>query len=254
MRLQAEGISWSAGGRLIVDDVSLEAAPGTTVGLLGPNGSGKSSLLRILAGIRGADAGVVHLDDDQLSGLSRRSVAQRMSFVEQSVSTDQDLKVADVIDLGRIPHRKAWASSNRNDADVVRSAAEATGVADRLDQHYSTLSGGERQRVQLARALAQQTSVMLLDEPTNHLDVSHQLEILRLVCAADLTVVVALHDLNLAARYCDEVIVLNEGSVVAGGPPGRAAAEEPDPRLPMGCAPGSRPIDAAPVSSAVHAG
>ncbi|MFT4088843.1 MAG: ABC transporter ATP-binding protein [Gordonia sp. (in: high G+C Gram-positive bacteria)] len=219
MRISGSGVSWSAGGRLIVDDVELTAETGTIVGLLGPNGSGKSSLLRIMAGLRAPSCGVVTLGDEPLASRSRRDVAKTMAFIEQSVSTDQNPLVRDVIDLGRIPHRRAWAAPSPEDAEIVRRAAALTHLEDRLDQRYSTLSGGERQRVQLSRALAQEPAVLLLDEPTNHLDVRHQLDILSVVRQAGITSVVALHDLNLAATFCDRVVVLDGGRAVAGGEP-----------------------------------
>ncbi|MGH1563872.1 ABC transporter ATP-binding protein [Mumia sp. DW29H23] len=219
MTLRAQDVSWATGGRLIVDDVSLRPAAGSTVGLLGPNGSGKSTLLRLLAGVRGPSAGVVTLDDEPLSAWSRRALARRVGVVEQEVATDTDPLVRDVIDLGRIPHRRPWAPRTAGDDAVVRRAARATGLLDRLDRAYASLSGGERQRVQIARALAQEPTELLLDEPTNHLDVRHQLELLALVRDAPVTTVVALHDLNLAAAFCDTVVVLAEGRVVAAGPP-----------------------------------
>ncbi|MFO6453642.1 MULTISPECIES: ABC transporter ATP-binding protein [unclassified Aeromicrobium] len=225
MSLRASSVSWAVRDRLIVDGVSIDAVPGSLVGLLGPNGSGKSSLLRLLAGLRAPSSGVVRLGDDDLATLRRRHVAQRVGVVEQESATDTDPLVRDVIELGRIPHRRSWQPVAEHDVEAVRRAAAATGVLERLEQPYATLSGGERQRVQIARALAQDPEVLLLDEPTNHLDVRHQLDVLRLVRDAEVTAVAALHDLNLAAAYCDEVVVLAEGRVVAAGPPAAVITE-----------------------------
>ncbi|MFS0884413.1 ABC transporter ATP-binding protein [Aeromicrobium sp. 179-A 4D2 NHS] len=225
MSLTATAVSWAIRDRLVVDDVTIDAAPGSMVGLLGPNGSGKSSLLRLLAGLRAPSAGVVRLGEDDLATLRRRHVARRVGVVEQESATDTDPLVRDVIELGRIPHRRSWQPMGDRDLGAVRRAAAATGVLDRLEQPYATLSGGERQRVQIARALAQDPEVLLLDEPTNHLDVRHQLDVLRLVRDADVTAVVALHDLNLAAAYCDEVVVLAQGRIVAAGPPSTVITE-----------------------------
>ncbi|MFT3854340.1 MAG: iron chelate uptake ABC transporter family permease subunit [Ilumatobacteraceae bacterium] len=219
MRLRAESVSWSASYTLILDHVDVDAAPGTTVGLLGPNGSGKSSLMRVLAGLRAPSSGDVSLDEERLVDLPRRTVARRMALVEQDVATDQDPLVRDVIDLGRIPHRRPWAAESGVDREMVEQAAATTHVDNLLDRRYATLSGGERQRVQLARALAQEPAVLLLDEPTNHLDIRHQLELLALARRTPVTVVMALHDLNLAAAFCDSLIVLNDGRVVATGSP-----------------------------------
>jgi iron complex transport system ATP-binding protein len=223
--LEAGRIRWAPRGRLVVDEVSLQVEDGTTVGLLGPNGSGKSSLIRILAGLRPPDSGDVLLDGSPLAGMSRRRMARRLAVVEQEPATSQDLRVRDVVALGRIPHRPAWALDSADDRAVIEEAAAHAGIADRLDQRFSTLSGGERQRTQIARALAQEPEILLLDEPTNHLDVRHQLALLSLVRRMPMTCLVALHDLNLAAAYCDRVFVLSQGRVVAGGPPAQVLTE-----------------------------
>ncbi|WP_235734433.1 ABC transporter ATP-binding protein [Nocardioides alcanivorans] len=226
MTLAAQDVCWSVGSVRIVEDVTLTAPVGASVGLLGPNGSGKSSLLRMLAAIRRPTSGTVTVEGDDAARLPRRRLAQRVALVEQEVNTDQDPRVADVIDLGRVPHRRPWDGATTADRDAVTRAARATNVATHLDRRYSTLSGGERQRVQLARALAQEPSVLLLDEPTNHLDVRHQIELLRLVRQAPVTVLMALHDLNLAAAFCDELVVLGHGRVVATGPPAEVLTPE----------------------------
>ena len=219
MSILAVDVRWGVRGKVVVDGVSLDVAPGSTVGLLGPNGSGKSSLLRLLAGLRPASSGVVRLGDDDLSALGRRQVARRLAMVDQEVVTDTDPTVRDVVGLGRLPHRPSWAPLSATDRAVVEASAATTRTAHLLERPYSTLSGGERQRVQIARALAQEPTELLLDEPTNHLDVRHQLELLELVRAASTTTVMALHDLNLAARYCDALVVLADGRVRAAGRP-----------------------------------
>ncbi len=226
MSLSARNVTWRAGGRLVVDGVSLDPRPGQTVGLLGPNGSGKSTLLRLLAGIRATASGVVTLDGRPLREVGRRAVARRVAVVEQHAETGVELTVEDVVRLGRIPHRGAWAGPGAEDEAAVREAVEHTRLTDRLDQPWHSLSGGERQRVQIARALAQRPSELLLDEPTNHLDVRHQLELLALVARSPVTSVVALHDLNLAAMFCDHLVVLRQGRAVAAGPPGRVLTQE----------------------------
>ncbi|GAA0265888.1 ABC transporter ATP-binding protein [Cryptosporangium japonicum] len=226
MSLRAERVSWAAGGRLIVDAVDLAAPPGSTVGLLGPNGSGKSTLLRILAGLRRPTTGVVTLDDAPLSSRGRRALARRLAVVEQHAVTDVGLTVRDVIALGRVPHRRGLAAPSAADSAAVLSAAARTGLTPHLDQDWRTLSGGERQRAQIARALAQEPRELLLDEPTNHLDIGHQLELLALVCALPVTSVVALHDLNLAAMFCDSVVLLHRGRAVAAGTPAQVLTRE----------------------------
>ncbi|WP_369138689.1 ABC transporter ATP-binding protein [Modestobacter versicolor] len=212
-------MAWRRGGALVVDDVTLAPAPGATVGLLGPNGSGKSSLLRLLAGTARPDDGVVSLDGQELRTLTRRDVARAVAVVGQHAHTDTDIRVRDVVRLGRIPHRGFFGSSASRDEAAVTAALEHTGLTDKADRLWHTLSGGERQRVHIARALAQEPRELLLDEPTNHLDIRHQLELLSLVQRLPVTSVIALHDLNLAATFCDSIVVLAGGRAVAGGAP-----------------------------------
>lgn len=224
--LAADRVSWSAGGALVLDGVSLTPRPGAVTGVLGPNGSGKSTLLRLLAGVLAPASGVVTLDGGPLGDVPRRTAARRIALVHQQADAQVELTVADVVRLGRTPHRRAWSAASAADEAAVRDALARTGLADHADRLWHTLSGGERQRAQIARALAQEPRELLLDEPTNHLDIQHQLELLDLVSGLDLTSVVALHDLNLAAHYCDQVVVLRGGRVVAAGEPGAVLTEE----------------------------
>jgi iron complex transport system ATP-binding protein len=219
MSLRAERVSWSTAGKLIVDRVSIDVQDGETVGLLGPNGSGKSSLIRLLAGVRPPSSGAVLLAGNDLAGLRRKAIARRVAVVEQHATTEVDLTVREVVALGRIPHRSAWGPDSAGDAEAVDRALERTGLTTAAGRSWHTLSGGERQRTHIARALAQEPTELLLDEPTNHLDVHHQLELLSLVRELPLTSVVALHDLNLAAMFCDRLVVMSGGRVVAGGTP-----------------------------------
>lgn len=226
MTLSAEGVSWRRGGALVVDGVSLHPRAGSTVGLLGPNGSGKSSLLRLLQGIARPDLGVVRLDDDDLRGLRRRDIARAVAAVSQYAETEVDLTVRDVVRLGRTPHRSVWGGDPTADERAVDDALAQVRLTAKAADGWHTLSGGERQRAQIARALAQEPRELLLDEPTNHLDIRHQLDLLALVAALPVTTVVALHDLNLAATFCDDVVVLRRGAVVAAGPPAQVLTPE----------------------------
>ncbi len=219
MTLCARDVSWDRQGNLVVDSVSLDTEPGETVGLLGPNGSGKSSLLRLMHAAASPTRGSILLDGADLSTLSRRDIARSIAVVQQHAHSDVDLAVRDVVRLGRIPYRSLWGGDPRGDDAAVTRALEATGMTDRADRPWHTLSGGERQRVHIARALAQEPRELLMDEPTNHLDIRHQLEILTLVTHLPVTTVVALHDLSLAAMFCDRVMVLRGGRAVAAGRP-----------------------------------
>lgn len=226
MTLSATDVTWRRGGALVVDGVSLEPGPGDTVGLLGPNGSGKSSLLHLMNGAVRPTSGVVTLDGTELSAMRRKDVAKIVAVVSQHADTDFDITVADVVRLGRIPHRGAFGGDAAADAAAVDSALRHTGLAGKAHCLWHQLSGGERQRAQIARALAQEPRELLLDEPTNHLDIHHQLELLALVARLPITSVIALHDLNLAAMFCTQLVVLSEGRVVTAGAPADVLTEE----------------------------
>ncbi|MGW7428687.1 ABC transporter ATP-binding protein [Streptomyces sp. NPDC054861] len=226
MRITAEELTWSAAGTPIVRGVGADIAPGETVGLLGPNGSGKSSLLRCLAGLRTPDTGTVRYDGASVRDWSARRIARHVAFVAQEPGADHDLRVADVVDLGRTPFRDRWRGPDATDRAVVAAALERVGLTALAGRSWKELSGGERQRAHLARALAQQPYALLLDEPTNHLDVRHQLELMELLSGTEQTVVVALHDLSLAARHCDRLLLLHHGRLVAAGPPAAVLTPE----------------------------
>ncbi|SHJ38173.1 iron complex transport system ATP-binding protein [Aureimonas altamirensis DSM 21988] len=217
--IRAENLVWGVGRKTIVHGVSLDVARGETVGLIGPNGSGKSSLLRLLAGLRAPRSGLVELEGRNVSRVTRRALARHVAFVQQNASTDTNVSVRDVVKLGRTPHRSALSGWSQTDEAAVQGALARVEMTGRRDQSWQTLSGGERQRVHIARALAQTPSIMFLDEPTNHLDIHHQIEILRMVRDLDLTSVVALHDLNLAAMFCDRIAVMCEGRLIECGTP-----------------------------------
>jgi iron complex transport system ATP-binding protein len=219
MTLHADRVSWRRGGALVVDGVSLRPEAGHTIGLLGPNGSGKSSLLRLLHGTARPSAGTVSLDGSDLATLRRRDIARAVATVTQHAVTDSDLTVRDVVRLGRTPHRAVWGADSPDDERAVQAALERVGLVEMSERPWLTLSGGERQRAHIARALAQEPRELLLDEPTNHLDIRHQLELLALVADLPVTAFVALHDLNLAAMFCDSILVLRGGRVVAAGAP-----------------------------------
>ncbi|MDX3382417.1 ABC transporter ATP-binding protein [Streptomyces niveiscabiei] len=223
--LRADRVTRTAAGTLILDGVTLAPRPGRVTGLLGPNGSGKSTLLRVLAGVLAPDSGTVTLDGRPLPEVGRRGIARRVAVVEQQADTQVALTVVDVVRLGRVPHRRAWTPAAPGDEDAVRTALERTGLTDKADRPWHSLSGGERQRVHIARALAQDPSELLLDEPTNHLDIRHQLALLNLITELKVTTVVALHDLNLAAMYCDRLAVLRQGRVIAAGTPREVLTE-----------------------------
>jgi len=217
MDLILDGVGTRLGGRWVVDGVDATPPTGALTGLLGPNGSGKTTLLRMIAGLISPQAGAVLVDLEDVETIPRRTRARRISLLEQESTSSVPLTVREVVALGRIPYRTLWGT-DPDSAAVYRALTSAR--ADHLaDRAWWSLSGGERQRVQIARALAQEPDLLLLDEPTNHLDISAQLSLLAFVRDLGITSVAALHDLNLAAAFCEHVLVLREGRLAAAGHP-----------------------------------
>lgn len=219
MNLEAKNITWSVTTRKIIDEISLDVENGQFVGLVGPNGSGKSSLLRVIYRIFKPDAGIVALEGVDVWQLSARQVAQKMAVVTQERGGDFDFTVEEVVRMGRNPHKGLFDRNTPDDDRIVAEALHRVDLADCAQRSFSTLSGGEKQRALIARALAQQARFLVLDEPTNHLDIYYQLEILDLIRHLNVTTIAALHDLNLAAWYCDKLYVLKAGQIVASGAP-----------------------------------
>lgn len=216
MRLDIEDVTVDAAGARIVDEVRLAVDSGAFVGLVGPNGSGKSTLLRSVYRALRPTAGVIRLDGDDVHTMPARDAARVLAALPQESSAEFDFTVTEVVAMGRLPHRDRTAAADR---EVCAAAMARTGVGHLADRGFLALSGGEKQRVLIARALAQQPRVLVLDEPTNHLDIAHQLDVLSLVRGSGVTVLAALHDLNLAAAHCDVLYVVSGGRVVASGAP-----------------------------------
>ncbi|ROO61726.1 iron complex transport system ATP-binding protein [Micromonospora sp. Llam0] len=229
--ITATEVSWRYGANPVIDGVSVTARPGRVLGLIGPNGSGKTTLLRLLHGAlcsggagrssgpgRSGGAGRVVVDGDELTGLPSREAARRLAVVVQEAGgTDTALTVAELVLLGRGPHLSTFQRTSRADYEIVARSLTRVGAAHLGARAFAGLSGGERQRVLIARALAQQATHLLLDEPTNHLDIRYQHEVLQLVRDLGTCSIVVLHDLNLAARYCDDLVLLGQGRVAAAG-------------------------------------
>jgi iron complex transport system ATP-binding protein len=226
MRLSLEELSVEAGGRPLVGDLDLDVHSGEIVGLLGPNGSGKSTALRCVYRALRPTSGVVRLDGADLAGMAPRDSARSIAALTQESRSELDFTVAEVVALGRTPHLRGNQPLSAREHELCRVAMDRADVAHLADRGVLSLSGGERQRVLIARALVQEPRVLVLDEPTNHLDVRHQVELLSFLRTSGLTVLIALHDLNLAASTCDRLAVLSGGSLVATGPPAEVLTAE----------------------------
>ena len=219
MNIDAVNLSVSVPKRRIVEGANIHVDEGEFVGLLGPNGSGKSTLLKTVYRTMKKESGTVMIDNRDVDSLSLKESALMLSVVTQHNYFNFDFKVEEVVMMGRTPHKRSMEMDNDEDRRIVRDALEKVNMYEMRDRSFSSLSGGEQQRIILARALAQETPCLILDEPTNHLDVKYQLEVLDIVKELGCTTLCALHDLNLAAEYCDRIYILLEGRVVAEGSP-----------------------------------
>ena len=218
-QLSLENLSLEIDGKRLVDAVLFDLRPGEFVGLVGPNGSGKSSLLRAIYRVLKPKAGrVMHLGDDVWK-LSARDAARRTAVVAQERMGEFDFTVRELVQMGRMPHKGLLDADTAADRAIVDRCLADVGMGHCATRSFLSLSGGEKQRVLVARALAQQAPFLVLDEPTNHLDIRHQLELLALVRRLKTTTLAALHDLTLAARYCDRLAMLHDGRLVALGTP-----------------------------------
>jgi len=226
--LHIEGLDWSppSRGAKLLRRIALDARPGEFVGLIGPNGSGKTSLLRCAFRYARPHAGAVALDGDDVWARPARWAAQRVAVLLQDPPEDFGLSAGEIVAMGRTPHKRALEGDTPEDRALVARALADVGLAHAREQPFASLSGGERQRVLLARALAQRPSLLMLDEPTNHLDPRHQIELLALVRRQRITTLATIHDLNLAAAFCDRLYVIAAGEIVASGAP-HAVLTEP---------------------------
>lgn len=224
MSLSVQHLSFSYGPRRILEDVTFEVAPGAFCALLGPNGSGKSTLVKAIAGVHRAKSGTVTVEGRETSSLGRRELARVVGYVPQAGDAPFDLTVREAVMLGRTPH--FGIAPRAEDRAKVEDAIARMGLGDLAERSMSELSGGQAQRAMIARALAQEPRVLLLDEPTSALDLRYQIETLQLVRRITreegISALIAIHDLNHAARYCDQVIVLHGGHLVADGTPAQA--------------------------------
>lgn len=230
MRLSTESVTVGYGEEPVVRDLSLAVADGRVTTIVGPNGCGKSTLLRTMARLLRPTDGRVLLDGESVHDVSTRDVARKLALLPQSPVAPDGLMVRDLVGRGRHPHQRWFRQWSPEDEAVVEAALEMTDTADLRDRALDQLSGGQRQRAWIAMTLAQDTELLLLDEPTTYLDLAHQVEVLDLVTRLNRergrTVVMVLHDLNLAARYSDVIVVMRDGVIVTQGAPAEVLTPE----------------------------
>jgi iron complex transport system ATP-binding protein len=224
MKLEAHGIAINFGQTSLLQGVDVSVATGEMVGLIGPNGSGKTTLLRILANLRAPDGGSVSLDGRDIKDIGERELSKLISYLAQGGDAHWPMRVETLVALGRLPHRRPFRDQSACDRDAVERALVTADVSALRRRPMARLSGGERMRVLLARALAVETSILIADEPVAALDPLHQLKVMELLRASarkGTGIIVVLHDLSLAARFCDRLVLIAQGGIVAQGSSGK---------------------------------
>ena len=215
VQIQAQNISWQINGKTIVDNVSFEVNKNEAFGIVGPNGAGKTSLLKCIFREYQLVSGQVLFEGISLDLFDRREVAKKIAVVSQQHEAVFDLTVLDIVNMGLIPHKELFARNTDEDRQLIEQALARVDLMEKKHQVFNTLSGGEQQRCLIARAIVQRPLVLIMDEPTNHLDVYYQHQILSIVKELGLTLIMTIHDLNLAAQYCDRLLLLAKGKVLA---------------------------------------
>ncbi len=219
MNIKVENINITLEKNNILKDINIEVDNKEVVGIIGPNGSGKSTLLKCIYRVLKPNDGAILLDNVDIKDMSVKESSKRLAVLSQHNNYNFDFTVKDIVLMGRSPHKKFMERDNKEDYDIVNDALKKVDMFELKDRSFQSLSGGEQQRVILARALAQQPKCLILDEPTNHLDIKYQLQLMRIVKGLGIEVIAAIHDLNIAAMYCDKIYVLKDGEIIKYGNP-----------------------------------
>jgi len=219
MNLKAKNIDVLLGNNQILKSININVENKEFVGIIGPNGSGKSTFLKCIYRVLKPNSGTIFIQNKSLNNYHVKETAKLISVVSQYNDTQFDFTVLDMVLFGRSPHKKIFEKDNSEDFKIAYDSLEQVGMTNYSKRNFSTLSGGEKQRVILARALAQKAECLVLDEPTNHLDIKYQLQLMDIVKKLDITVISAIHDLNIASLFCDKIYALKDGSIVEYGTP-----------------------------------
>ena len=226
MVLDISSLSFNFGSKNILADIDLSIKNNGIVGIIGPNGSGKSTLLKCIYRVLKPKTGTIFIDGKNINDYQFKETAKKMAVVAQHNDTHFDFNVLEMVLIGRSPHKKFMERDSAEDIELAYKSLEQVNMKDFADRNFSSLSGGEKQRIILARALVQNTDCLILDEPTNHLDIKHQLHFMSLAKDLKITVISAIHDLNIAAMYCDKIYALKEGQIIASGSVNEVITEE----------------------------
>ena len=228
--LELKNISFAYGNKDVLRDISLDINEGDFISIIGPNGSGKSTLIKIMNNIYQPKRGKVILREKAIEQYRTKDIAKEISLVPQEVDINYDFTVEDIVAMGRYPHLKALEAESDKDYKIIEEAMILTNVYDLRDRKVTEISGGEKQRTMIAKAIAQDSNIILLDEPTSSLDMNHQIEIMDFLTKLNkekkLTVITVLHDINLASRYSNKLILIKDGRVIDRGSPAEVVTEE----------------------------
>lgn len=217
MTLESTALSFAFGNKDILHGITLSIKNKGVVGIIGPNGSGKSTLLKCLYRVLSPKSGIIMIDGKNIKEYPFKETAKKIAVAAQHNETHFDFNVLEMVLIGRSPHKRFMERDSAEDIKLAYTALEQVNMESFADRNFSELSGGEKQRIILARALVQNTDCLILDEPTNHLDIKHRLQFMSLVKKLNITVIAAIHDLNIAAMYCDKIYALKDGKIIAHG-------------------------------------
>ncbi|MDG1732664.1 MAG: ABC transporter ATP-binding protein [Thalassotalea sp.] len=224
--LQTAKLTWKVFDKTIIKNIDFTLNQGETVAIVGPNGAGKTSLLKCLHGEHQNYSGAVTLNGKPLSTIKNKDVAKKIAVVSQQNQSTFDLSVIDIVRMGLIPHKNFFDGDNQSDLQKIQFALSKVDLLAKQQQVFNTLSGGEQQRVLIAQAIVQAANILIMDEPTNHLDIYYQHQILNLVKSLNITLLITIHDLNLAAEYCDRIVLMDKGLVIADDSPEQVFTSE----------------------------
>ena len=216
-KLKVEKLTYEIGGTRILKDITFDVEENTFVGVIGPNGSGKSTMLKSIYGVNKPSGGNIYFEGEDLLKISSKDRAKKIAVLAQESGGQFDFSVQQVVEMGRYPHKNTLESYSKHDLEIVDRVLYEMKLDNYRERSFNTLSGGEKQRVLIARLLVQESKFIILDEPTNHLDIGHQIEIMNIIKKMGVTVLSAIHDMNMAAIYCDKLVIMKKGEVITQG-------------------------------------
>ncbi|MCF2626034.1 ABC transporter ATP-binding protein [Fusobacterium perfoetens] len=224
--VEVKNLFYKTKDKIILNDISIKFPEKKFIGIIGPNGAGKSTLLKNIYGVLTPNSGNIFIDNKNIKKMNGKERAKKIAVLSQEDRENFDFSIEDIVEMGRYPYKSIFENYSKKDRDIAFNMLKKTGMEDYIGRNFKDLSGGEKQRVLIARALAQDAPILILDEPTNHLDIGYQLQLLHLIKHLDKSVIAALHDLNVAAIFCDYIYILKDGKLIEEGIPEKVLNKE----------------------------